>query len=198
VRLVTDGDELVDYVLKPNLPVLGPKLGKQLGQVKTALEQAGAADVVAALRAAGSAALTLADGTQVTLTAAEVLVETRAAAGFKVEQDGDVTVALNTLVDDELRQEGLVREIVHAIQLARKAADLRIEDTISLALVLPDDLRPLVERYASVIKAETLASEFEIGSGPGSREYVETAHVEGHELTIGISATGTLFTVTYG
>jgi isoleucyl-tRNA synthetase len=198
VRLVTDGDELVDYVLKPNLPVLGPKLGKQLGPVKAALEQAGAAEVVAALRAAGAAALTLADGTPGTLTAAAVLVETRAAAGFKVEQDGDVTVALNTLVDDELRQEGLVREIVHAIQLARKAADLRIEDTISLALVLPDDLRPLVERYASVIKAETLASEFEIGSGPGSREYVETAHVEGHELTIGISATGTIFTVTYG
>jgi isoleucyl-tRNA synthetase len=117
-------------------------------------------------------------------------------AGFKVEQDGDFTVALNTLVDDELREEGLVREIVHAIQLARKAADLRIEDTISLALALPDDLRPLVERYATVIKAETLASVFEFGRGP--REYVETAHVEGYELTIGISATGTIFTVTYG
>ncbi|MGO8684675.1 MAG: isoleucine--tRNA ligase, partial [Thermoleophilia bacterium] len=49
VRLVADGGELVDYVLKPNLPLLGPKLGKQLGLVKAALEQAGAADVVAAL-----------------------------------------------------------------------------------------------------------------------------------------------------
>jgi len=216
VRLAADAAELVDYALKPNLPVLGPKMGKQIGQVRAALEQleqAAASAFVAALGAAGQAGLTLADGKQVTLAADEVLVETRAAAGFRVEQEGELTVALNTVVDDELRDEGLAREIVHAVQLARKSAGLRIEDTISLALTAPAELQPVIECYAAVIKAETLASEFnletaasgvetpaggETSAGATPRDYVETARVEGHELIIGISATGTIFTVTYG
>ena len=69
------------------------------------------------------------------------------------------TVALRTAVDQELRDEGLVREMVHAVQLSRKNADLRIEDTISLALAVPAELRQLVERNAAYIRGETLASE---------------------------------------
>jgi isoleucyl-tRNA synthetase len=100
------------------------------------------------------------------------------------------------VLDDELRDEGVAREIVHAIQLARKNADLRIEDTISLALSVPDDLRPVVERHADTIKGETLASEFTLQRE--ARDHEETARVEGQDVTIGISATGTIFTVTYG
>jgi isoleucyl-tRNA synthetase len=196
LRLTSDGADLVQYVLKPNLPVLGPKLGKQLGQVRAALEQAEAAAFVAALRAAGTAALTLADGSQITLGADEVLIETAPAAGYQVAQEEPYTVALNTVVDDELRDEGLAREIVHAVQLARKAADLRIEDTISLALATPPALVPVVERHAAYIKGETLASEFQLGKAP--RDHTETARVDGHEIVIGVSATGTIFTVIYG
>ena len=90
----------------------------------------------------------------------------------------------------------MARELVHAIQLARKNADLRIEDTISLALEVPGALRPLVERFAATIKAETLASELSLDGARG--EYRETARVEGHEVAIGLSVTGTIFTVTYG
>ena len=99
-------------------------------------------------------------------------------------------------VDDALREEGLARELIHAVQLARKAADLRIEDTISLTLDVPEQLRPPAERHRGAIMAETLASALALGEAAG--DHRETARVDGHEVGIGLSVTGTIFTVTYG
>ncbi len=195
LRVAGGEDELVAYVVKPNLKVLGPKLGKRLGALQAALKQADAAALVAELRASGSVALALADG-ELRLAAEELLVETGSPNGYRVESEAGRVVALATDVDDELREEGLARELIHAVQLARKAADLRIEDTISLTLALPEDLRSPAERHRPAIMAETLASEFALGASGG--EHRETARVDGHEVGIGLSVTGTIFTVTYG
>ena len=195
LRVAGGEGELVAYVVKPNLKVLGPKLGKRLGALQAALKQADAAALVAELHASGSVALTLADG-ELRLAADELLVETGSPDGYRVESEAGRVVALATEVDDELREEGLARELIHAVQLARKAADLRIEDTISLTLALPEELRSPAERHRPAIMAETLASEFALGASGG--EHRETARVDGHEVGIGLSVTGTIFTVTYG
>ena len=130
------------------------------------------------------------------LVAEDLLVETGSPEGYQVESDSGRTVALRTAIDDTLREEGLARELVHAIQLARKNADLRIEDTIRLTLSLPAELLPLVDRHAATIKAETLASELVVGEAGG--DHLETARVEGHDIGMGLTVTGTIFTVTYG
>jgi isoleucyl-tRNA synthetase len=196
LRLVTDTEELLAYALKPNLKVLGPRLGKQVGAVGAALKAADTAAFVAALRAAGAAPLVLVDGQELLLTPGDVLVETVAPEGSRVETDGTLTVALVTTINQALRDEGTVRELVHAVQLSRKNADLRIEDTISLALAVPAELTGLVERNAAYIKSETLANELELGDVP--RSYRETVRVEGHDVIVGLSSTGTIFTVNYG
>ena len=196
LRLVAAPGELLDYALKPNLKLLGPRLGKQVGAVGAALREIDAPEFVAALRTGGSAPLVLADGEQVRLDEDEVLVETVAPEGCRVEADGAFTVALRTTVDQALRDEGIVRELVHAVQLSRKNADLRIEDTISLALSVPTELAELVERNAAYIRSETLASELELGDRP--RSHRETVRVEGCEVVVGITPTGTIFTVNYG
>jgi isoleucyl-tRNA synthetase len=196
LRFVGDGGELVSYTVKPNLRVLGPKLGKQLGQVQAALREADGAALVAELNASGSATLRLPDGEELHLTAEEVLVETGSPEGYQVESDAGRVVALKTDLDVALREEGVVRELVHAVQLARKNADLRIEDTIELALEVPDVLRPLVERNAAFIKAETLASSMDLDGA--ARTYRETARVEGHQVGIGLQPSGTIFTTPYG
>ena len=195
LRFVVDGGELVSYTVKPNLRLLGPKLGKQLGPVQAALREADAAALVAALRESGAVTLAV-DGGEIRLSEEELLVETGSPDGYQVETEGGRTVALNTAIDEALRDEGVARELVHAVQLARKNAGLRIEDTISLTLDVPAELRPLVEAYTGVVKAETLASEFELGEARG--DHVETTRVESHDVGIGLSATGTIFTVTYG
>ncbi len=182
-------------MVKPNLKVLGPKLGKQLGLLQAALKEADAAALVAAVRADGSVVVTLPDG-PVRLAEEDLLIETGSPEGYRVESEAGRVVALKTDVDDALREEGLARELIHAVQLARKAADLRIEDTISLTLAVPEELRSPAERHRGAIMAETLASEFALAAAAG--DYTETAKVDGREVGIGLSVTGTIFTVTYG
>ena len=196
LRFTESDEELLDYRLKPNLKLLGPKLGKRVAEVGAALAEVEAAEFVRALRTGGSAPVELAGGGQVRLAEEEVLIESVPATGFRVEDDGVRTVALRTEVDDALRAEGLVREVVHAVQLARKNAGLRIEDTIDLALDLPDDLRAVVEPEAAFVQREALASELEFGAAV--RDHAETAKVEGSAVGIALSCSGDIFTVNYG
>jgi isoleucyl-tRNA synthetase len=199
LRFAGDGGELVAYTVKPNLPVLGPRLGKQLGAVREALAAADAAALVAALRADGVTVVTLADGGELRLAEDDLLVETGSPDGYQVESDGGRVVALKTALDEALREEGLVRELVHAVQLARKNAGLRIEDTIDLALALPDDLAKVLARHEAYVKAETLASGLACSSAAAaSAAHAETVKVEGREVGIALTATGTIFTTPYG
>jgi isoleucyl-tRNA synthetase len=195
LRCVTDESAMVAYTVKPNLKVLGPRLGKQLGALQAALKDVDAAALVAELRAAGAVTLTVGEG-ELRLVEEDLLVETGSPDGYQMESDAGRTVALKTTIDDALREEGIARELVHAIQLARKNAGLRIEDTISLTVSLPAELQSLVDRHAATIKAETLASELVVGEAHG--DHHETARVEGHDIDIGLTVTGTIFTVTYG
>ena len=196
LRMAASADELFDLRVKPNLRVLGPRLGKRLPQVTAALQQADAAALVARARAEGYVTLLPDGGEALRLSLDDLLIETVAPDGYHVEQDGDWAVALRTAVDEGLREEGLVRELIHAVQLSRKNADLRIEDTIDLALTLPSGLHALAERHAAYIRSETLASALSLDGGV--REHTETARVEGEEVVIGITATGTIFTESYG
>ena len=93
-------------------------------------------------------------------------------------------------------EEGLARELIRRGPARAQTADLRIEDTISLTLEVPEELRPPAERHRGAIMAETLASEFAVGEAAG--DHRETARVDGHEVGIGLSVTGTIFTVSYG
>jgi len=196
MRLVESVDELLEYRLKPNLKLLGPKLGKQVGEVARALTEVEASEFVDALRGAGSAPLIVSGGTQIRLTEDEVLIESVSPDGYRVERDDARTVALVTVIDEALREEGVVREVVHAVQRARKNAGLRIEDTIALTLELPEALGEIVERHAAVVRSEALASGLAFGKAAG--DHVETPRVEGAQIGVGISCTGTIFTVQYG
>jgi len=196
LRTVDSADELSSVRIKPNLPVLGPRHGKALPQIREALAGLDAGAFVTALKERGAMPLALAGGGQIEVTEDDLLIETVAAHGYQVERAGERVVALSLEIDAALRDEGRVREIVHAVQLSRKNADLRIEDTISLALSVPVELYGLVERFAPYIKRETLASEFSLDGG--ARDHAETARVDGFEIGIGISQTGTIFTQAYG
>jgi len=136
------------------------------------------------LRAAGTVEVSLPEGS-VTLAEDDLLVEAAAPEGWQVEAEGGRLVAVRTVLDDDLRREGLARELVHAVQLARKNAGLRIDDRIVLALGLPDALRPAAEAHLATLAGETLASEVVLDGARG--DHVETAKVEGHEVGIGIT-----------
>jgi isoleucyl-tRNA synthetase len=195
LRVAGDESELVAYTVKPNLKVLGPRLGKQLGALQAALREADTAALVAEVRGAGAVVVTAGDS-ELRLVEEDLLIETGSPEGYQVESEGGRTVALKTHVDDALREEGVARELVHAVQLARKNAGLRIEDTIKLWLTVPAELAAVVERHGDTIRAETLAGELVLAEAAG--EYRETARLDGHDIGIGIAVTGTIFSGTSG
>jgi isoleucyl-tRNA synthetase len=135
--------------VKPHLPVLGPKLGKELGAVRAAL-------------AAGEFEQLPGGGFRVLghdLTADEVLVERSGKEGWAVASDEGVTVALDTAVDAELELEGRVYDLIHTLNSMRKEQGLELTDRINVRLPQAD--ADLVERHADWIKAEVLALSIE-------------------------------------
>ena len=152
VKEVEFGDvDATEIRVKPNLPVLGPKLGKDLGAVRAAL-QAGDFEQLAGggVRVNGHE-----------LGADEVLVERSARAGWALAADDVLTVAMTTELDDELRREGRVYELIHRVNTMRKEAGLELTDRIRLTLPAGD--ADLLE-HAEWIKEEVLATELETDS----------------------------------
>ena len=138
--------------VKPNLPLLGPRLGKELGAVRAALQSGEFEDLGGGrFRAAGHE-----------LEPDEVLVERAGKEGWALAADAGVTVALDTHVDEELAREARVNELNHLVNTMRKEAGLELTDRIRLTIPARD--ADLLE-YADLIKAETLAVELSTDGG---------------------------------
>jgi isoleucyl-tRNA synthetase len=138
--------EAMEVRVKPNLPLLGPKLGKELASVRAALE----AGEFEQLEGGGVRV----DGHE--LGADEVLVERRARAGWALAEDDGITVAMTTELDDELLLEGRVYELIHQVNTMRKDAGLELTDRIELTV--PEADADLLQ-HADWIKEEVLATE---------------------------------------
>jgi len=164
VRAMEDLGNVVSHDIKPNLPVLGPKYGKQLGAIRTALSGLEPARIARSVKAGENVELRLADGTTVSLEPSEVLVSLRKHEGFAAAQSEAATVVLDTTLTPELMQEGLARDVVRAIQDARKQLSLEIDDRIVLALAGPEAITSAVSAHAEYVQREVLADELRIQS----------------------------------
>ena len=143
--------------VKPNLPILGPKLGKELGAVRAALETGEFEELPGGgFRAAGH-----------DLSAEEVLVERTGKEGWAVVGGDGITVALDTTLDEELELEGRVLDLIHELNSMRKDAGLELTDRI--VVTLPESASDLLE-HADRIKEEVLAIEIRTDGGAGSPE----------------------------
>ena len=142
--------EATELRVKPNLPVLGPKLGKELGAVRAAL-QAGEFEQLedGGVRVNGH-----------DFTADEVLVERGAREGWALAEDDSLTVAVTTELDDELRLEGRVYDLTHNLNTMRKDAGLALTDRVRV--VVPESDADLLQ-YEDRIKDEVLATEIAVG-----------------------------------
>ena len=133
LRFVSEAGELGSYEVKPNYRALGPRFGKQMPQVAAAVAALDPAHVAAALRDGGRVGISV-DGHDHELGPDDLTLALQPLAGYQLEREGSHAVALELELDDELRREGLAREVVHAVQNARKGAGLQVEDRIELAL----------------------------------------------------------------
>jgi isoleucyl-tRNA synthetase len=178
---VSDEGELVRYSAKPNYRALGPRFGKRMPQVAAAVEALDAAHVAAVMADGGEVGINV-EGDEHTLGPDEVTLALQPLDGYEVEAEAGHAVALQLELDDELRQEGLAREIVHAVQIARKEAGLDISDRIDLALGGDDDLLAAARAHERYLAGEVLATSIAYAASAGA-----TAKIDGHELTIAVS-----------
>jgi isoleucyl-tRNA synthetase len=141
-----------ELLVKPNLPVLGPKLGRELGAVREALREGAFEELDRGrFRAAGHE-----------LEPDEVLVERAGKDGWAIAAEDGVTVAIDTHVDEELDRERRVYELIRQVNALRKQSGLELSDRISLTIPSRDaDL--LV--HGDWIRSETLATSLEVGRG---------------------------------
>jgi isoleucyl-tRNA synthetase len=187
VRYVSEAEELGRWELKPNYRALGPRFGKQMPQVAAAVSALDPQAAAAALRAGGQVGITL-DGKDHSLATDELQLVLQPLEGYQLERSGTHAVALNLELDDELVREGLARELVHAVQSARKAAGLHVEDRITLHLGGDAELLEAARAHEDYLRGETLATALELSDAPFATEH--TSSVDGHELSIAVERAG--------
>jgi isoleucyl-tRNA synthetase len=179
VRVVSEAEQLGRFELKPNYRVLGPRFGKDMPWVSDAVAALDAERAAETLRAGGTVGISI-NGDEHPLSTDDVLMVLQPLEGYRVERAGTHAVALNLELDDNLRREGLAREVVHAVQAARKAAGLNVEDRISLSLGGDDEVLEAVRAHRDYVMGETLATSLSFDSRG------ETVRIEGLELLIAV------------
>ncbi|MGE5178946.1 MAG: isoleucine--tRNA ligase [Bacteroidota bacterium] len=184
-RLAFGPDEFLEWRAKPNFPVLGKKAGPAMKSLSAAIQSASReiAEAYFGLDELWSVELE-ADGRQFKLSKDDVLVEEHSISPWSAKSDRMLTVAVDTTLDDALRDEGLVRELAHRVQALRKSADFDVTDRIRLYGELSPGLRRAFERHEESFKDEVLAVELVPGTKGG--EAVESWSFDGEQARVGI------------
>ncbi len=178
---VSEESELVSYAVKPNYRSLGPRFGKRMPQVAAAVGALDPTHVAQVMAEGGEVGINI-DGDEHALGAEEFSLSLQPLDGYEVEAEAGHAVALQLELDDELRREGLAREIVHAVQNARKEAGLEITDRIALSLGGDDELIEAAKEHQPYISGEVLATTVAYDAADGV-----TARLDGLELRIGLA-----------
>jgi isoleucyl-tRNA synthetase len=178
---VSEEADLVSYAVKPNYRSLGPRFGKRMPQVAAAVEALDPAHVAGVMGDGGEVGINV-DGDEHVLGPDELTLALQPLEGYEVEAEAGHAVALQLELDDELRREGLAREIVHAVQNARKEAGLEITDRIELALDGDEELISAARAHESYLAGEVLATSVSYEAGDGA-----TATIEDRELMISVN-----------
>ena len=165
VQYEKDLSQFMDYELKPNFPVAGPKLGKHIKSFQKYLQEVDPKDLVSKLDREDQT-MTL-DGEDYKLTREDILVRIQAKEGFDVAMENNLFVILDTNLDEDLILEGDMREFVSKVQQLRKAKDFDVADHIHLRFEADPAIEKAVDQYKDYIMKEVLADSLEVASVEG-------------------------------
>ncbi|MBS1843887.1 MAG: isoleucine--tRNA ligase, partial [Actinobacteria bacterium] len=182
---VSEQGELVTYTVKPNYRTLGPRFGKGMPQVAAAVSALDASSVASTLAEGGEVGVSL-DGHDHTLGSDDLIMALAPLEGYEVEAEAGHAVALQLEIDEELRRAGLAREIVRAVQDARKNAGLEITDRIELGLGGDAELLAVASEHEAYIAGEVLATDITPGDEEGAGGTVSAATIDSRDLRISV------------
>ena len=182
VEFKDDVSEFAGYTFKPQLRILGPKYGKQLGQISKALAEIDGSAAKKQLDRQGVLTITVNDG-KIDLTPEELLITTTQKEGFVSQEDRGVTVVLDTNLTPELIEEGFVREIISKIQTMRKEAGFEVTDHITVCASGNDKIRAIMTDNADLIKRDVLAEEIVFDT---ERGYSKEWNINGEKVQLSV------------
>ena len=177
---------LVSYSFKPQLKVLGPKYGKQLGEIRNALASLDGSKAKQELDEKGFITITLSIG-DVQLTADDLLISCEQMENSFSLSDNGVTVALDTELTEELIAEGFVRELISKIQTMRKEADFNVTDHIAVTVKASEKLEAVISAYTNDIAGDVLADSVSLAEPDG---VVKEWDINGEAAVIGVKVVG--------
>ena len=159
VVFTDDVRDFTSYTFKPQLRTVGPKYGKQLGGIKAHLEQLDGNAAMDELNEKGALVFDV-DGTQVSLTKDDLLIEMAQKAGYVSEADNYMTVVLDTNLSEELIEEGFVYEVISKIQTMRKDSDFEVMDHIKVYVSGNAKIADIIKKNEDAIATKVLADTF--------------------------------------
>ena len=150
--------DLIRYIIKPNLPLLGKKFGKMLPQIRNYLKDADGDQILNDIRTQKNYTFDL-NGESIILIRDDLLIDTESAEGFTSSGDDHVTVGLTIKLTEELVQEGIVRDVIRQVQTMRKNANFAVEDRIIIYGLLEGPVGEAIRSFEGFFKNEVLAVE---------------------------------------
>jgi isoleucyl-tRNA synthetase len=160
VEYLTDTAGIIKKRIKPNFKALGPKYGKMMKQIAGAIAQFGQ-DEISSLEKIGTHELAVGDQ-QITISIDDVEITTEDIPGWLVSTEGDMTIALDINLTDELKQEGIAREFINKIQNLRKESNFEVTDRINIRIEKNDSFNEAVENFKEYISNQTLAESLKL------------------------------------
>jgi len=187
VRFLTTSDSLVHLVARPNFRSLGPRFQKDAEAAATAIRGLGSGDLEDFQ--AGEPLEIQVGGASRRLVPDDLQIVEEGAGDRVLRTEGGLTVALDPTVDDELRREGLARELVNRIQRLRRDAGLEVTDRIRLAVYGPGEIQGAALEHEPFIVGETLAVELEVGREGDGHLHSREVELDGIPATIALERT---------
>ena len=178
---VTDAAEIVSFRIQPNLPILGPKYGRQIGEIRTALDQSDPIEIRNLVESGKNVSLG-----EFELDPEDILISATELDGVSSVTDSGYAVGISSEISSELIEEGVARELVHRIQNMRKEAGFDISDHINLSISGSKEVTEIAEAHISYVTEETLS----VGpiSGTHSQDtYDEEHEIDGEKIQISIN-----------
>lgn len=182
VVFTDDVRDFTSYSFKPQLKTVGPKYGKQLGNIKNALLEVNGNEAMDTLNNSGALTFTF-NGEEVVLTKEDLLIDTAQTEGYISEGDNTITVVLDTNLTPELLTEGFVRELISKIQTMRKEAGFEVMDHIRVYTKGNETIESILKAHEEEVKSEVLADSIQYETTAG---YEKEWNINGENVTLGV------------
>ena len=177
-----DVSDLTDYTFKPQMRILGPKYGKDLGKIRNILASLNGSAAKKELDANGFLTIELNDG-KINLLPEELLIDMSQKEGYVSQADHGVTVVLDTNLTPALLEEGFVREIISKVQTMRKEAGFEVTDHITVYEEGNDKIKEVMTKYTDEIKNDVLADDMCLDAEGG---YSKEWDINGEKVRLGV------------